>query len=199
MPDTNTPIQTPQTDDAQQNVPVEPVDDNTANDQNAAPVEPAEKTISKAIYDKKVAEMNKQLKEYKQKLDAKMTDDEKLANAQQEAEDALRAAQNEAYQLRTEKALAAAGIAGDTAEKLAAAIVGGDAEDIVSAITEALTANEKAVTAKTKAELLKNGSPKVPSGNNDAPADPMFDKIKSIQSAKVSSGQTRTSKWMPKK
>lgn len=176
----------------------EKADANANTQNNTEPVtEPAEKMISKATYDKKVAELNKLVKEYKEKLNETLNDDQKAAQAQQEAADALKTAQDEIFQLRTEKALTNAGMSGETAEKLAAAIVSGDAENIVDAVKDALTATENAAVAKTKEEILKNGSPKVPVGADAPSNDPMMDKIKAVQAAKVTSGQAKPSKWIP--
>ncbi len=168
----------------------------TANEQQqaaAAPIEnaaaaegaavPAEKVVSKELFDKKISEMNKENKRLKAELAAKMTDDEKAAAEQSETLQELKEARDELARLKTESALTAAGISAEISQKLSKAIIENESESIVSVIKDALTANAKDTEARVRREILEKGSPSgvnVSGGSTAEKPDAGIELVKSI-------------------
>lgn len=131
---------------------------------NTTPSEPAEKMISKKLFDEKVSELSQKIKVLEGEKKAKMTDDERAAAEKEEMVNELKNVQSELASLKTESSLIGAGIKPDISKSLASAIVGGDVSAIVEAIKAAVADVEKETAAKTKREILENGAPKVPLG-----------------------------------
>lgn len=158
---------------------------------------PAEKVVSKELFDKKISEMNKENKRLKAELAAKMTDDEKAAAEQNETRQELKEARNELARLKTENALTAAGISPEISEKLAKAIVESEAGSIVTAIKEAIAANGKDVEAKVRREILEKGSPggvNVSGGSTADKPDENMELVKDIAKSNQSNPLAK-SKW----
>lgn len=153
-----------------------------------------EETISKKLYDSKVSEMNKTIKELKAQLSENMSADEKAAQAQNEMQQALKEARDEVAQLRTENALAAAGISSASSQKLSRAIVSAECESIVSAIKETAAELIKDTEARVKRELLEQGSPQI-GIDGGVPAKP--DRYMETVKKAVSHGkETPRTKWL---
>lgn len=131
---------------------------------NTTPSEPAEKMISKKLFDEKVSELSQKIKVLEGEKKAKMTDDERAAAEKEEMVNELKNVQSELASLKTESSLIGAGIKPEISKGLASAIVGGDVSAIVEAIKAAVADVEKETAAKTKREILENGAPKVPLG-----------------------------------
>lgn len=131
---------------------------------NTTPSEPAEKMISKKLFDEKVSELSQKIKVLEGEKKAKMTDDERAAAEKEEMVNELKNVQSELASLKTESSLIGAGIKPDISKSLASAIVGGDVSAIVEAIKAAVADVEKETAAKTKREILENGAPNVPLG-----------------------------------
>ena len=131
---------------------------------NTTPSEPAEKMISKKLFDEKVSELSQKIKVLEGEKKAKMTDEERAAAEKEEMVNELKNVQSELASLKTESSLIGAGIKPEISKGLASAIVGGDVSAIVEAIKAAVADVEKETTAKTKREILENGAPKVPLG-----------------------------------
>ena len=174
---------------------------NTNEDQKPADNKPAEqnsdagKTISKDLYDKKMSEFNKMVKDLKAQLAAKMTDDEKAAAQQNEITQALADARNEIAQLKTENALSTAGIQPEMAKKLAEAIVGNESESIVTLIKEVLATNSSETEAKVRREILEKGTPgNVKTGDDSEKPDAGIELVKSISKPKNYQSLSET-KW----
>lgn len=158
---------------------------------------PAEKTVSKDLFDRKISEMNKENKLLKEKLAAKMTDDEKAAAEQNETLQELKEARNELARLKTENALTAAGISSEISQKLAKAIVENESEIIITAIKDALTANSKETEARVRREILEKGSPSgvnVSGGSTAEKPDAGMELVKSIAKPNQSTPLEK-SKW----
>ncbi|GEM_PF-7086171 len=158
-----------------------------ASTENAGAAEgaaaPAEKVVSKELFDKKISEMNKENKRLKAELAAKMTDDEKAAAEQSETLQELKEARNELARLKTESALTAAGISAEISQKLSKAIIENESEIIVSVIKDALTANAKDTEARVRREILEKGSPSgvnVSGGSTAEKPDAGMELVKSI-------------------
>ncbi len=147
-------------------------------DDNAAA--PAEKTVSKDIFDKKVSEMNKQIKALKSELAARMTDDEKAAAEQNETARALQEAKNELSMLRTESALTSAGISSEISKNLSKVIISGETEGIVEAVTAALKANAADTEARVRRDILEKGSPRTVKVGEKEAEDPDLEIVKRI-------------------
>lgn len=131
---------------------------------NTTPSEPAEKMISKKLFDEKVSELSQKIKVLEGEKKAKMTDDERAAAEKEEMVNELKNVQSELASLKTESSLIGAGIKPEISKGLASAIIGGDVSAIVEAIKAAVADVEKETAAKTKREILENGAPKVPLG-----------------------------------
>ena len=131
---------------------------------NTTPSEPAEKMISKKLFDEKVSELSQKIKVLEGEKKAKMTDDERAAAEKEEMVNELKNVQSELASLKTESSLIGAGIKPEISKGLASAIVGGDVSAIVEAIKATVADVEKETAAKTKREILENGAPKVPLG-----------------------------------
>lgn len=131
---------------------------------NTTPSEPAEKMISKKLFDEKVSELSQKIKALEGEKRAKMTDDERAAAEKEEMVNELKNVQSELASLKTESSLIGAGIKPGISKSLASAIVSGDVSAIVEAIKAAVADVEKETAAKTKREILENGAPKVPLG-----------------------------------
>lgn len=171
-----------------------PTENNQAAEGTTAP---AEKTVSKELFDKKISEMNKENKRLKAELAAKMTDDEKAAAEQNETQQELKEVRNELAQLKTERALAAAGISAEISQKLAKAIVENESESIVTVIKDALTANSKETEARVRREILEKGSPSgvnVSGGSTAEKPDAGMELVKSIAKPNQSTPLEK-SKW----
>lgn len=135
-----------------------------ADGNNTNPPAPAEKMISKRLFDEKVSELSQKIKALEGEKRAKMTDDERAAAEKEEMVNELKNVQSELASLKTESSLIGAGIKPDISKSLASAIVGGDVSAIVEAIKAAVADVEKETAAKTKREILENGAPNVPLG-----------------------------------
>lgn len=95
-----------------------------------------EETISKAIYDKKVNELNTKLKEANQKLTAKMTEDEKKNAADKEKDAELEDLRNYKKASTIREGLLGQGISKESADKITESILKGDVADISKVIGE---------------------------------------------------------------
>lgn len=133
---------------------------------NTTPSEPAEKMISKKLFDEKVSELSQKIKALEGEKRAKMTDDERAAAEKEEMVNELKNVQSELASLKTESSLIGAGIKPEISKGLASAIVSGDVSAIVEAIKATVADVEKETAAKTKREILENGAPKVPLGGS---------------------------------
>lgn len=167
------------------NVPAEKNVENAHND---------EPTISKALFDRKVSEMNKKIKELQAEKLSKMSEDEKAAAEHEQMMTDLKAAQNELAELRTSNELITAGIKPDTAKVMATAIIGGNSADIVKSIKEAISTAVTEATATAKQEILDKGAANigVGGGKQSTPEDKMTELVKSATQTSV---QTK-SKWL---
>lgn len=135
-----------------------------ADGNNTNPPAPAEKMISKRLFDEKVSELSQKIKVLECEKKAKMTDDERAAAEKEEMVNELKNVQSELASLKTESSLIGAGIKPEISKGLASAIVSGDVSAIVEAIKATVADVEKETAAKTKREILENGAPKVPLG-----------------------------------
>ena len=133
---------------------------------NTTPSEPAEKMISKKLFDEKVSELSQKIKALEGEKRAKMTDDERAAAEKEEMVNELKNVQSELASLKTESSLIGAGIKPEISKSLASAIVSADVSAIVEAIKATVADVEKETAAKTKREILENGAPKVPLGGS---------------------------------
>lgn len=131
---------------------------------NTTSSEPAEKMISKKLFDEKVSELSQKIKALEGEKRAKMTDDERAAAEKEEMVNELKNVQSELASLKTESSLIGAGIKPEISKGLASAIVSGDVSAIVEAIKATVADVEKETAAKTKREILENGAPRVPMG-----------------------------------
>lgn len=131
---------------------------------NTTPSEPAEKMISKKLFDEKVSELSQKIKALEGEKRAKMTDDERAAAEKEEMVNELKNVQSELASLKTESSLIGAGIKPEISKGLASAIISGDVSTIVEAIKVTVADVEKETAAKTKREILENGAPRVPVG-----------------------------------
>lgn len=127
--------------------------------------EPTEKMISKKLFDEKVSELSQKIKALEGEKKAKMTDDERAAAEKEEMVNELKNVQNELASLKTESSLTSAGIKPEISKGLASAIISADVSAIVEAVKVAIADVEKETAAKTKREILENGSPNVPMGS----------------------------------
>lgn len=144
---------------------------------------PAEKTVSKELFDKKISEMNKENKRLKAELAAKMTDDEKATAEQNEMLQELKEARNELARLKIESALSTAGVSAEISQNLSKAIVENESESIVTAIKDALTTNAKDTEARVRREILEKGSPSgvnVSGGSTAEKPDKGLEMVKNI-------------------
>lgn len=147
---------------------------------NATPSEPAEKMISKKLFDEKVSELSQKIKALEGEKRAKMTDDERAAAEKEEMVNELKNVQSELASLKTESSLIGAGIKPEISKSLASAIVSADVSAIVEAIKATVADVEKETAAKTKREILENGAPKVPlGGSSGEQPDHILDLVKS--------------------
>lgn len=167
-----------------------------AKQENATkPPVPEEKTVSKKLFDEKVSEMASKIKALEAEKRAKMTDDERAAAEKLEMENELNTVKNELMSFKTENALVSAGIKPETARTMSSAIVGGDVSAIVEAIKATIAEVERDTIAKTKMEILENGSPKVPlAGKTGGEVDPNIQLVKNAMKTSATKPLSE-SKW----
>ena len=108
-----------------------------------------EETISKALYDKKVNELNTKLKEANKKLEDRLTEDEKKAAEQKEKDDELESLRNYKKASTIREGLLAQGITKESADKITEAILKGD----VSEISNIIGTEFKAATSSLQKEI----------------------------------------------
>lgn len=123
----------------------------------------SEATISKTLYDKKVGELNKKVKQYKEALEERMSADEKAAQAATEREQEFESMKNELNLMKYEKKFLSANYDAETSSVLAKAIVEGDVDSFISAHT-AWQAAVKAEFEKQYKEALDNNTPGMRNG-----------------------------------
>lgn len=119
------------------------------------PQETTEETISKATYVKKVSELNKALKEARESLKNRMSDDEKTAQEAAERQKELEGVKAELAQIKSERKFLANGYDSETASALASAIAGGDIDAFIAAHQKWADAKKSEYEKAIKAEIDK--------------------------------------------
>lgn len=112
-------------------------------------------TIPKATYDKKVSELNAELKKAKAELKTRMSDDEKTAQEAAERQKELEGVKAELAQIKSERKFLANGYDAETASALASAIAGGDIDAFIAAHQKWTDAKKSEYEKAIKAEIDK--------------------------------------------
>lgn len=172
--------------------------ENAANTtESSAAKEPNVETIPKALFDKKVSELTRQLKELKNANNAKMSESEKAAAEREELLAELKEAKDTAARMKAAAEFSAVGVNAETAEALSEAAISGDTETIISAMKVALKAAKDEATAAAKKALLDAGTAKIPIGGDKGGEKPKSKYMEfAEQYAKSKNPEKKSNPWL---
>lgn len=148
--------------------------------------EPAEKTVSKELFDKKISDMNAIIKKLKSEAAEKMTDEEKRKSEYEEMQSQLAEANKAVLSYKTKSQLSQLGIATESVDTLTEAITGNDTEAIISAFSNIIETVRKDAAAAAKKEALSGSFPSNVGADNTNKEKSDAEKLKSIVTGAVS-------------
>lgn len=158
-------------------------------EETAQKSEPTEKTISKAVYDKKVSELNAQLKALKAQAAEKMTDEEKRNVQYEEMQAQLAEANKAVLEYKTKSQLSQLGITAESVDTLTEALSGGGTDTVIGAFAKVIEAARKDAAAAAKKEALNGSFPKNVGKDNTDKSQTDAEKIESFAKSVVTPQQ----------